>query len=498
MPAFSKLFSVFKCCSTEMNLKRTDEISIKSVPEEMQSSIKHLAYSISSLLETFQIKGDYFSLGPLSHIVCSELENISHQLKKTYSSKASMVIVDRLLDLAGPLSQSYETMMDKILLAFPHLPGHVFDVGVPMNCLASCKSASVFGRPLLAPGCIAHKNHSFEENALNAILFKKPREVLIEVNRNLAECAAREGIKLELSSRLTPEVIKQRILQFKSKPKSILNLNGLFQQVLAIVQALEYSSSNSLDSLSALEKALLEYLTTSPEEVLNYIMQMISEKEEMNYKMEEILTFLAFFYMLSGETNISNESAMQATLMEEFFQDKNMNELMALFIDEEQIETDDFVLNAVRTLFDVFKRLGTIRKRLKRYLTLFKSTNPAFPASYNPLLKQLLNDIFDPAIAEIPDIEFHSVGLRDYIKTGFSLFMNVAKPQPRDNPVIFLIVLGGVTPSEIKLVQDINNQKKGNQIILGSTHILAPKDVLKDLGLVVKELMNEEYEDEDL
>ncbi|CAL1293575.1 unnamed protein product [Larinioides sclopetarius] len=496
MPAFSKLFSIFKCCSTEMHLKRTEDLSIRSVSSEMQSSIIQLAYCLSSLLDTFQVKGDYFSLGPLSHILCSELENISHQQKKSYPSKASVVIVDRLLDLAGPLSQSFETMLDKILLALPHFPGHTFDVAVAMNHLAACKNAWVFGRPLLAPGCLAHRNNSFEDTTLNAILNKKPREVLIDINRCIAECATREGIKLDLTSRVTPEVLKQRILEFKSKPKSILTYNGLFQQVLAVIQALEYASSNSIDNLSALEKALLEYLTTSPEEVLTYIMQMISEKEEMNYKMGEILIFLAFFYMLSGENSIPNESAMQATLMEEFFQDKNANDLLSLFVDEEHLEVDEYVLNSVRTLFDVFKRIGLLRKKFKRYTTLFKSTNPAFPASYNPLLKQLLNDIFDPSISDIPDIEFHSAGLRDYIKTGFSLFMNVAKPQPRDNPVIFLIILGGVTPSEIKIIQETAAQKKGIQVILGSTDVLTPKNVLKDLGLVVKELAKEDYEDD--
>ncbi|GFS95958.1 sec1 family domain-containing protein 2, partial [Nephila pilipes] len=98
-----------------------------------------------------------------------------------------------------------------------------------------------------------------------------------------------------------------------SKHNLLLKFNGLLQQVLAIVEALNYSNSNSIDNLSAIEKAMLEYLAASPEEVLNNIMQMISEKDEMNYKMDDILTFLAFFYMLSGETNISNESAMQVS-----------------------------------------------------------------------------------------------------------------------------------------------------------------------------------------
>ncbi|KAG8181530.1 hypothetical protein JTE90_014257 [Oedothorax gibbosus] len=158
---------------------------------------------------------------------------------------------------------------------------------------------------------------------------------------------------------------------------------------------------------------------------------------------------------------------------------------------------DEFVLNTVRTLFSVLRRLGTLRRRFKKYQTLFKSTNPAFPASYNSLLKQLVADIFDSTLTDIPDIEFHSAGLKDYIKTGFSLFMNVSKPQPRDNSTVFIIILGGATASEIKFIQETAAQHKEHEVILGCTSILTPRDTLKDIGLVVKELMNENFEDDE-
>ncbi|KFM74070.1 Sec1 family domain-containing protein 2, partial [Stegodyphus mimosarum] len=487
MPSFTNQLSVFKSGLQEMNMKRIADISLRDLSQDMQTSIKNLACSLSSHLDTLQIKGDFFSLGRLSHVLCSELENLSQNTKRKVSSnKASVLIVDRLLDLAGPLSQSYETMLDLILRALPHFPGHVLDVCVSMGDLATCKSESVFGRHLLAPGCLAHKSTAAEISNLNSILCEKPREALIQTNRSVVECASAEGIALELSARLTPEALRNRIISFKKKPKSLIKNCGILQQALALVQALEYSKTNSVDHLSAIEKALIQFLATSPEEVLSNIMQMVAEKEEMNYKMEEIIIFLAFFYMLSGCSSVENESAMQATLMETFFQDSDTNDLASLFV-EGELE-DDNVVNAVRTFFDVLKRLGTMRKGLKKYTHVFKSTNPAYPASYCPLLKQLLNDIFNTAIPDLPDVEFHSAGLKDYLKTGFSLFMNVAKPQPRDNPVIFLIMLGGITPAEIKAVQEIAAHQKLTEVIVGCTNILTPPDVLRDLGLIVKEL----------
>ncbi|XP_054719495.1 sec1 family domain-containing protein 2-like [Uloborus diversus] len=494
MPSFSVPFSVFNCGLLEMNLRKTSDINIKNLPAKMQANVKQISCCLHSLFDTYQMKTDVFSVGFLSHIVGAELESIAQQQKKKmHPSKASVVIVDRLLDLAGPLSQSNSTMLDQMLKALPHLPGHVFDVCVLMNDLASCQNDLVFGRPLLAPGCIAHTNNAAEMTLLNVILGNNPREAVIEVNRQIVECATKNGINLNLTSKLSVEALKKRILSFKDNPKLIIKFCGLLQQALAVIQALEYSAANPSDKLSATQEALMQYLTASGEEVLSNIMQMILDKDGVTYKMEELMIFIAFIYMLGGNSNISNEPTLQATLMEEFIQDDGHHDLASLFVDGEL--DDENILDAIKTFFDVLRRLGSLRKGLRKYSKIFKSVNPAFPASYDPLLKQLLQDIFDTNASDIPDIEFHSGSLKDYIKTGFSLFMNVAKPQPRDNPVVFLIILGPITPSEIKLLKDISSKQKGHEIIIGCTGVVTPHDVLEDLGSIVKELSSNNVEE---
>lgn len=493
LSSFSKEFSVFNCGLLEMNRRRTADFNIKNLLPDMQLNVKKIAYCLDTILDKFQVKGDVFSIGALSHIVGFELASLSHQQKKPHNRKVSIVIIDRLLDLAGPLSQSYETMLDQVLKTFPHLPGHVFDVGIPMNDLAECENETVFGRPLLAPGCLAHKNSPEELTAYYAVLEKRPRDALIELNRLIVESAANEEMNTDLNERLTFEVLKKRILLFKNKPELISKYRGLLQIALGVALALEHMTKSSLDQLSATEKALIQYLTVSVEEVLNNIMQMVTEREDSNRKMEEILIFLAFIYMLSGCSNIENEAAMQATLMETFFQE-DLNDFLSFMVDGEL--EDENILNAVRTFFDVLKRLGTVRKGLKKYKSIFKSTNPAFPSSYDPLLKQLLDDIFDPSITDIPDLEFHSGSLKDYIKTGFSLFMNVSKPQPCDNRDLLLVVLGGLTPAEIKFIRDKETQLKDRQIYVCCTQVITPSDVLQDLGSVVKKLLQETSNDE--
>ncbi len=46
-------------------------------------------------------------------------------------------------------------------------------------------------------------------------------------------------------------------------------------------------------------------------------------------------------------------------------------------------------------------------------------------ATYRPLLKQVLEEIFHPDRRECPDVEHMSGGLTDLLKTGFSMFMKV-------------------------------------------------------------------------
>lgn len=42
--------------------------------------------------------------------------------------------------------------------------------------------------------------------------------------------------------------------------------------------------------------------------------------------------------------------------------------------------------------------------------------------------------------------------------------MNVSKPQPRDNPAIFIIFLGGVTPAEIRFIQEAAAKHKEHEV----------------------------------
>ena len=49
------------------------------------------------------------------------------------TSRASVVFIDRLLDLVGPTSHSSDNIMDTVMEILPKLPGHHNDVAIDMK-----------------------------------------------------------------------------------------------------------------------------------------------------------------------------------------------------------------------------------------------------------------------------------------------------------------------------------------------------------------------------
>ncbi|KAG8504958.1 Sec1 family domain-containing protein 2, partial [Galemys pyrenaicus] len=120
---------------------------------------------------------------------------------------------------------------------------------------------------------------------------------------------------------------------------------------------------------------------------------------------------------------------------------------------------------AVDDLFTSLWDIAGARNLMKQ----FKS------ASYKPLLKQVVEEIFNPERPDPVDIEHMSSGLTDLLKTGFSMFMKVSRPHPSDHPLLILFVVGGITVSEAKMIKDlVLSLKPGTQVIILSTRLLKP------------------------
>uniref|UniRef100_A0A8D0HMA0 Sec1 family domain-containing protein 2 n=1 Tax=Sphenodon punctatus TaxID=8508 RepID=A0A8D0HMA0_SPHPU len=137
---------------------------------------------------------------------------------------------------------------------------------------------------------------------------------------------------------------------------------------------------------------------------------------------------------------------------------------------------------ATDTVNDIFKSLKEVaraRMHMKRFSSVYIPGSNTHQASYKPLLKQLVEEIFNPGHQSDPtDIEHMSSGLTDLLKTGFSMFMKVSRPHPSDHPLLILFMVGGVTAFEVKMVKDlIATQKPSVQVIVLYSTLLTPLNI---------------------
>ncbi|KAJ8333241.1 hypothetical protein SKAU_G00421370 [Synaphobranchus kaupii] len=132
----------------------------------------------------------------------------------------------------------------------------------------------------------------------------------------------------------------------------------------------------------------------------------------------------------------------------------------------------------VDRVFRTLRALGHARSHLKHLRSTYSPGDGVHQAMYRPLLKVVLEEIFHPDRLDCPDIEHMSAGLTDLLKTGFSMFMKVSRPHPSDHAPLLLFLVGGVTPSELRLVREtVSAHKPSSQVLVLSTRLLTPKDV---------------------
>ncbi|ERE90905.1 sec1 family domain-containing protein 2 [Cricetulus griseus] len=133
---------------------------------------------------------------------------------------------------------------------------------------------------------------------------------------------------------------------------------------------------------------------------------------------------------------------------------------------------------AVNDIFTSLQEIAGARTLMRQFKSVYVPGNHTHQASYKPLLKQVVEEIFNPEKPDPTDIEHTSSGLTDLLKTGFSMFMKVSRPHPSDHPLLILFVVGGITVSEAKMVKDlVASLKTGTQVMVLSTRLLKPLNI---------------------
>lgn len=113
-PMFAHLFPLLSPDLESINAKRPEkkrfgslaDIDMHSLPVELQLEIKSLAAALNSVFEVTGTREESFAVGPMSRIIAGELANHpqAKNRRKTAPNKASIIFVDRTMDLTGEIS----------------------------------------------------------------------------------------------------------------------------------------------------------------------------------------------------------------------------------------------------------------------------------------------------------------------------------------------------------------------------------------------------------
>lgn len=513
-PTFAHLFPLLSPDLEAINVKRPEkkrfgslaDIDMHSLPTELQFEIKSLASALNSVFEATGTREESFAVGPMSRIIAGELANHpqAKNRRKTAPNKASIIFVDRTMDLTGAVGHHGDNLVEKILTVLKPLPGHVTDVQVDMLELTSLQRTP-HSQTTLAPGCLAHSQSPAAQSLWEAMLTSKHKEGVMEVRRQIVEAASKEKLPIKMSmGRVTPEQLCSYMQLFRSSWGALESHCGVLQLGLATAQALRHPGLPRWDACLAFERLLLQALGDSDfPAVLRQLLPLMkprggedstasgSRSREDECGPDELILLLVYLYSLADEAQPADQDTEEEEL--EKLERELMGALTLVITREAELSpllqkltgcakpeelTTERAHSAVEAMFETLRGLSHTRDHLKQLRSVYTASDGVHQATYRPFLRQILEEVFHPDRVECPDIEHMSGGLTDLLKTGFSMFMKVTRPHPSDNPLLFLFLVGGVTPSELRLIKEmVTTHKPGTQVLVLSTRLLRPTDI---------------------
>lgn len=513
-PMFSHLFPLLTPDLEAINAKRPEkkrfgslvDVDMNSLPTELQFEIKSLASALNSVFEATGIREESFAVGPMSRIIAGELASHpqAKNRRKTAANKASIIFMDRTMDVTGAVGHHGDNLVEKILTVLKPLPGHVTDVQVDMLELTGLQRTP-HSQNTVAPGCLAQTQSPAAQALWESMLTSKHKEGVMEVRRQLVEAASKEELPIKMSmGRVTPEQLCSYTQLFRSSQGALESHCGVLQLGLATAQTLRHPGLPRWDACLAFERLLLQAFGDSDfPAVLRQLLPLMkprggedstasgSRSGEDECGPDELILLLVYLYSLADEAQPADRDTEEEEL--EKLERELIGALTLVITRETDLSpllqkltgcanpeelTTERAHSAVGEMFETLRGLSHTRDHLKQLRSVYTASDGVHQATYRPFLRQILEEVFHPDRRECPDIEHMSGGLTDLLKTGFSMFMKVSRPHPSDNPLLFLFLVGGVTPSELRLIKEIvTAHKPGTQVLVLSTRLLRPSDI---------------------
>ncbi|KAI8779547.1 sec1 family domain-containing protein 2 [Biomphalaria glabrata] len=507
-PTFSKLFPIMASDVKQIvyqyrsshhlkdtkQIERLKDIEFIHLPNSLQKQIKMFASGLHAMLQCLDVREDVYSIGHMSHLVATELDVYppARARRKSVQNRASLVLIDRTLDVASAVTYQVDSLLDKMMNTLSQLPGHSSDRTVNLQCLSHVCSSSL---PVLLPGSLAPTHCLAQPTHLIPLVMKKQKEAIMDVNRKLVETASAEKLPLNLAGRpgrVTAEQIESTVTLFKGKYSLIKKHLDLLQTSLATSQCMKHPSAGQHDMMVMTEKNLMQTIADNDESapsataILSKLMLQEMQKSRMDEKaltLDDMLCLITYMYSIMEE---SDEDENEETLLREKFiewilqESENLSPLVKQIVGEKV--TNSIVTDQIENVWQRLEDIRTVRDELQHFRSVLDPGDAMTPTSVKSLLRLVIEKIVDPAKPDLPDIECKSGGFKDLLKSGFGFFKSSGKPRPGDSPLLILFVIGGLTASEVKQIRDVIDKAKPSfEVLIGSTRLSSISSCLESI-----------------
>ncbi|XP_026761722.2 sec1 family domain-containing protein 2-like [Galleria mellonella] len=484
-PPYQKVFPMYD----DKLIPDTTSLDLYTLTSDQRSQVRRLASGLNAMLDSMNLKEDIFYMGTYSSLVAGVLENspVCLARRKNCSNPASLIIVDRTLDLCGVTSHSMESVLDTVMAVLPRFPGHSNEVAVDMSSLCEANSINHPEDLQISPGCLYHANDEACIQTFDHMINKTQKEIMFDLYNKLSKIDVQKSPSPKTLLKVTPQSVEKIVAATKGNYDIIENNLGVLQQAVAVVQTLKSPKRVQIELLMGLERQVLQNLAASRDStsVLHQMSHLIKNRKERNLSLDSLLALIVYIYSLTGtEVSFSkqHEDSLTETLSVAIFEDHKH-----LFTSEEggRMVTPEECDDISKKIMGRLKDIAQMRKILQKYNSVLKPCETGVGHEYRGVLQQLVDDLVDTERPELTDLRHRNEGIKDLLRSGLNILTSKkarSAKHPLDNQTVILFVIGGITAEECKrLHRSIITSGVDNTVLIGSTKLVTPVEAMRDV-----------------
>ncbi|XP_026736435.1 sec1 family domain-containing protein 2-like [Trichoplusia ni] len=469
-------------------MPQSPSVDLYSLSNNERSEARRLASALNSMLDSMNLKEDIYYVGAYSSLLAGILENspVCLARRKNCLHPASLIIVDRTLDVCGVTSHSTESVLDKIAATLPKFPGHSTEVAVDISPLCKATAVNHTEDIQLSPGCLYHANDDGCVQTYEYMINKSHKEVMFDLYNKLSKIDVQKSPSPKSLLKVTPQSVEKIVTASKGNYDIISKHLGVLQQALAVVQTMKSPRRAQQELLMSLEKQVLQNLAASRDStsVLHQICHLIKTRKDRNLPLDSLLALITHVYSLVGtEVSFSkqHEDNLTETLSVAIFEDHRSllrNEVGTVVSPEECEEISKGIMAQL-------KDITQMRKSLTKYTSVLKPCETGVGHEYRGVLQQMVDDLVDTERPELVDLKHKNEGIKDLLRSGLNILTSKksrSTKHPLDNSTIIIFVVGGITAEECKrLNRSVITSGIDNTVLIGSTKLVTPVEAMRDV-----------------